>query len=137
MIFVRIRRHSPAATIRFAPMLQAGTGLVATADMTRAGLAVLNSSSARHMLAGLACCLEGANFTITGLARSNTDTGCLPRAVMVPATVAVPLPRWRQGARLAARVAIAGAVMGGFGVLCLSYALACITVNGVLLAAVA
>ena len=132
MIFSRIRRHSPAAASRFAPAPWAWSDLAAAPAMHRDGLAFLLSGAAQHALAG------STHLPVPERdARRTPARAGMPGLPMVAVRHAVAQTRLRRAGPLAAKAAATVVVAGGFGALCLSYALACVTISNVLLGALA
>lgn len=134
MIFSRIRRHSPAAASRFAPTPWAWSDPAAAPAMHRDSLAFLLSGAARHALAGSTHLSVPERDARRTPARAGTPG--LPM-VTVRHAVAQTRPHLRRAGPLAAKAAATVVVVGGFGALCLSYALACVTISNVLLGALA
>ena len=104
----------------------------------RDSLAVLLASFAEHALAGLAHLPDAQRLPVDRLVHRDMPIRRRAPVVGYLATVSVPaLPPSRKGWAVAARMATAIVVVGGFGTLCLSYALACVTISSVLLGALA
>ncbi|MGI3776097.1 MAG: hypothetical protein ACRYGC_02290 [Janthinobacterium lividum] len=138
MIFSRIRLHSPAAASRFEPLPHSAGSLATAVGVIRDSLAVLLASLAEHALAGLAHFPDSQRLPVDGLVQRDMPMLRRPPVEAYLATVSAPaLPPSRKGWAVAARVAVAIVVAGGFGTLCLSYALACVTISSVLLGALA